>query len=92
MTIRQLKEDLEQALLALEHGEPVAAERVEQWAAALERTERDHPDPASRLFSAAQLRARAAKGEMASLKTEITIVLAKLAHWNAAGLDQGSEG
>jgi hypothetical protein len=85
MTIMDLKKDLSEALLSLDRGEAVAAKRIEQWAAALERTEHDHPDPASRLFSAMQLRTRAAKGHMASLKTEIVIVLTKLEHWGSVG-------
>ena len=87
MTIVDLRKDLSDAIVSLDRGERVPAARIEQWAAALDRTERDHPDPGSRRFSATQLRARAAKGNTASLKTEITIVLAKLAHWRA--LDRG---
>ena len=56
-----------------------------------QRTERDHPDQGSRHFSAIQLRARAAKGDMASLKTEIRIVLAKLEHWRSMEPDQASD-
>jgi hypothetical protein len=88
MTIADLTKDLSDAIRSLERGDRVAAERVERWATALDRAERDHPDPGSRRFSATQLRTRAAKGNPASLKTEITIVLAKLAHWRALDLGQ----
>ena len=88
MTTTDLRKDLGQALQSLNRGGIVPAKRVEQWAAALERTERDHPDPGSRHFSAIQLRARAARGDMASLKTEIRIVLAKLDHWRSMEPDQ----
>ena len=91
MTIAQLKQDLVQALRSLDRGERVAAARVERWAVALERADRDHPDPGSRLFSASQLRVRAAKGELASLKTEITIVLAKLEHWGSPGPERSPD-
>ena len=91
MTIVELKKDLSEARVSLNHGDIVTAKRVEAWAAALERAERDHPDPKSRHYSAMQLRARAAKGDMASLTVEIAIVLAKLAHWNAAGRDQAPD-
>jgi hypothetical protein len=83
MTIDELKQDLSEALRSLDRADVVAAKRVEQWAAALERS--DSPDPESQLFSATQLRTRAAKGSMARLKTEIVIVLTKLHHWGAAG-------
>jgi hypothetical protein len=89
MTIVELKKELSEALVSLNHGDIVTAERIEQWAAALDRTERDHPDPGSRLFSAPQLRTRAAKGDPASLKTEIAIVLAKLAHWRSVAGEAG---
>ena len=61
MTIVDLKGSLRGASVPGSR-EAVTAKRIEQWAAALERTEHDHPDPASRLFSAMQLRTQAAKG------------------------------
>ena len=91
MSIADLTKDLSDAIRSLDRGDRVAAARVERWAAALDRTERDHPDPGSRRFSATQLRTRAAHGNTASLKTEITIVLAKLAHWRSLDLGQASD-
>jgi hypothetical protein len=91
MTIVQLKKELSEALVSLNSGNLVSAKRVEAWAAALERVERDHPDPESRHYSAMQLRARAAKGDMASLTVEIAIVLAKLAHWTSLDVRQASD-
>jgi len=38
-----------------------------------------------------QLRARAAKGDRATLTVEIAIVLAKLAHWNSLDVGQASD-
>jgi len=87
MTIAELKKELSEALVSLHRGDVVPAKRVEAWAAALDRAERDHPDPESRHYSATRFRARAAKGDMAGLTVEIVIVLAKLAHWNS--LDGG---
>ena len=91
MTIAELKKELSSARVSLNQGDTVSARRVEAWAAALERVERDHPDPESRHYSATQLRARAAKGDMASLTVEIAIVLAKLAHWNSRDVGQADE-
>lgn len=91
MTIADLTKDLSDAIRSLDRGQRVSAERVERWAAALDRTERDHPDPGSRRFSATQLRTRAAQGNPASLKTEIAIVLAKLAHWRSLDLEPASD-
>ena len=91
MTIADLTKDLSDAIRSLDRGDRVAAARVERWAAALDRTERDHPDPRSRSFSATQLRTRAAQGNTASLKTEIRIVLAKLEHWRSLDLGQTSD-
>jgi len=48
MTIVELKKDLSEARVSLNQGDVVTAKRVEAWAAALERAERDHPDPESR--------------------------------------------
>ena len=87
MTTADLTKDLADAMRSLNRGDRVAAARVERWAATLGRTERDDPDPGSRVFSATQLRTRAAKGDMASLKTEIRIVLAKLEHWRSLSLE-----
>jgi hypothetical protein len=91
MTIVELKKDLSEARVSLNQGDVVTAKRVEAWAAALERAERDHPDPESRHYSAMQLRARAATGDRASLTAEIAIVLAKLAHWNSLDRGQASD-
>jgi hypothetical protein len=91
MTIVELKKELSEALVSLNSGNLVTAKRVEAWAAALERGERDHPERESRHYSAMQLRARAAKGDMASLTVEIVIVLAKLAHWNSLDVRQASD-
>ena len=91
MTIVDLTKDLSDAIRSLERGHRVAADRVERWATALDRTERDHPDPGSRRFSATQLRTRAAQGNPARLKIEIAIVLAKLAHWRSLDLEQASD-
>jgi hypothetical protein len=91
MTIVELKKDLSEARVSLNQGDVVTAKRVEAWAAALERAERDHPDPESRHYSAMQLRARAAKGDRATLTVEIAIVLAKLAHWNSLDVGQASD-
>ena len=44
MTIVELKKDLSEARVSLNQGDVVTAKRVEAWAAALERAERDHPD------------------------------------------------
>ena len=59
MTIVELKKDLAGALVSVNQGDLVTPTRVGAWAAALERAERDHPDPESRHYSAAQLRVRA---------------------------------
>jgi hypothetical protein len=91
MTIVELKKELSDALGSLNHGGIITAKRVEAWAAALDRAEREHPDPESRHYSATRLRARAAKGDMASLTVEIAIVLAKLAHWNSLDVGQASD-
>jgi hypothetical protein len=91
MTITDLTKDLSDAIRSLDRGDRVAAARVERWAAALDRTERDHPDPGSRRFRATQLRTRAAQDSAANLKTEIAIVLAKLAHWRSLDPEQASD-
>ncbi len=80
MTIADLRKQLTDARISLGRGKNVPAARVRAWAAALERIDSD-PGPESWLFSAQQLHLRAAQGNRVSLRTEITIVLAKLEHW-----------
>jgi hypothetical protein len=61
--------------MSLDRDEAVAAERLERWAAEIERIDSDPPNPGSWRFSANRLRET---NDPVSLRRELTIVINKL--------------
>ena len=90
MTIAELKKDLSEALVSLNHGDIVTATRVEAWATALNA-------PGAIILTRSPVLQRDATprpgrhGDMTSLTMEIATVLAKLAHWNSVDVGQASD-